>query len=99
MVKTDNKEEIRQGIEKYLKTNVVESEAVERVLSEKGSIYNSVKKNEYIAAILSVFISGLGQIYNGNYLRGVLLFAFTWFLFFTVILIPFSVLLYCIYNI
>ena len=40
-------------------------------------------KNEGFAAVLSFFITGAGQIYNGQLMKGVLLFVFqlfNWFL-------------------
>jgi TM2 domain-containing membrane protein YozV len=44
-------------------------EAVEKIVSGKGE---DRMKNPGVAAVLSFFITGLGQIYNGQIVKGVL---------------------------
>jgi|ETNmetMinimDraft_11_1059920.scaffolds.fasta_scaffold69793_1 TM2 domain-containing membrane protein YozV len=57
--------------------------------SAKTIYYESKKKDAVLATILSIMLSGGGQMYYGSIFKGVLLFIFCW------LIIPW---LYSIYN-
>lgn len=52
------------------------------------------EKNPTLALILSFLISGLGQIYNGNVLKGIILLILVYFLILTIIGAIFGVILW-----
>lgn len=90
------------GAQNNSKTTQESESFTDRVEKEAGGFMN--KKEPFIAALLSFIFPGLGQVYNGEFKKGLFIqiaYLITWtaaFIFFLFAIIPIVILIYTIYD-